>query len=177
MKQVTGKEKLREYETIFIVRADANEQVLEKTNKRVFETVARLNGKIVRFDNLGRKKLAFPVAKNPKGIVMLAGFLSRDGKTVDEIQRNLRMQDDVVRIHSKRIADDVDPESKPAVELTEDKNKIVDVADEPLRPDRDDRGRGRRDDFDAYDDDFVASALAEHGDNESGRGRGDRGGR
>lgn len=166
-------EKLREYETIYIVRPDVGEEALARTNKRVFETVERLHGKMVRFDNWGRKKLAFAVAKQPRGVVMLAGYLARDPKTVDEIQRNLRMVDDVVRIHSVRIADEVDPETRAAVELTDDKNKIADVADESPR-DEERYGRYRRDEEFVGEDEFAAYANDELDDrgHRGGRGRG-----
>jgi len=65
-------------------------------------------------------------------------------KLVAEIERNLRMFDDVVRYQSIKLADETDA-SKPV----EQDVKLAGDVDQPERPAREDRerDRDRRDDF------------------------------
>jgi small subunit ribosomal protein S6 len=63
----------------------------------------------------GKKKTLFPVAKQPRAIYVHASFLG-GAKLVAEIERNLRNLDEVTRYISVKIADEVDPETRPVLE-------------------------------------------------------------
>ena len=107
--------KLREYETVFLVKPDLTDDNVDKVKDRVRSIITREGGKMLRFTIWGKKKTMYPIAKQPRAIYIHAHYLG--GPTlVAEIERNLHNYDEVSRYMSKRLADDIDPESRPTLE-------------------------------------------------------------
>jgi small subunit ribosomal protein S6 len=115
MAETTAAQRLREYETIFLVKPDLTDDVVDKVKERVRAIVGREGGKLLRFTVWGKKKTLYPIAKQPRAIYVHANFL---GSTtlVAEVERNLRNFDEVTRYLSVKLADEVDPESRPVLE-------------------------------------------------------------
>jgi small subunit ribosomal protein S6 len=106
---------LREYETIFLVKPDLTDDSVDKLKERVRGIVNREGGKLIRFTVWGKKKTMFPVAKQPRAIFVQASYLG-GRNLVAEVERNLRNLDEVTRWISVKVADDVDPETRPVQE-------------------------------------------------------------
>ncbi|RKH37024.1 30S ribosomal protein S6 [Corallococcus sicarius] len=115
MAETQAAKRLREYETIFLVKPDLTDDNVDKLKERVRGIVTREGGKVLRFTVWGKKKTLFPVAKQPRAIYVHTSFLG-DGRLVAEIERNLRNLDEVTRYISVKLADEVDPESRPVLE-------------------------------------------------------------
>jgi small subunit ribosomal protein S6 len=107
--------KMREYETVFLVKPDLTDDNVDKVKDKVRGIVGREGGKMLRFTIWGKKKTMYPVAKQPRAIYVHAHYLG-GSKMVAEIERNLHNFDEVSRFMSKKIAEDVDPESRPVLE-------------------------------------------------------------
>jgi small subunit ribosomal protein S6 len=115
MADTQAAKRLREYETIFLVKPDLTDDNVDKLKERVRGIVTREGGKVIRFTVWGKKKTLYPIAKQPRAIYVHANFLG-DTKLVAEIERNLRNLDEVTRYLSVKLADEVDPESRPVLE-------------------------------------------------------------
>lgn len=115
MAETQAAKRLREYETIFLVRPDLTDDNVDKLKERVRGIVGREGGKVLRFTVWGKKKTAFPIAKQPRAIYVHANFLGSTS-LVAEIERNLRNYDEVTRYLSVKLADEVDPETRPVLE-------------------------------------------------------------
>lgn len=115
MAETQAAKRLREYETIFLVKPDLTDDNVDKIKERVRGIVSREGGKVIRFTVWGKKKTLFPVAKQPRAIYIHTHFLG-DSKLVSEVERNLRNFDEVSRYISVKLADEVDPESRPVLE-------------------------------------------------------------
>jgi small subunit ribosomal protein S6 len=115
MAETQAAKRLREYETIFLVKPDLTDDSVDKIKERVRGIVGREGGKVLRFTVWGKKKTLFPIAKQPRAIYVHASFLG-NGKVVSEVERNLRNLDEVTRYISVKIADEVDPETRPVLE-------------------------------------------------------------
>jgi small subunit ribosomal protein S6 len=102
--------KLREYETVFLVKPDLTDENVDKVKDKVRGIVNRDGGKFLRFTIWGKKKVMYPVAKQPRAIFIHAHYLGPT-KLVAEIERNLRNLDEVSRFMSKRLADDVNADA------------------------------------------------------------------
>ena len=107
--------RLREYETIFLVKPDLTDDNVDKLKERVRGIVSREGGKVIRFTVWGKKKTLYPIAKQPRAIYVHTHYLGTS-KMVAEVERNLRNFDEVTRYLSVKIADEVDPESRPVLE-------------------------------------------------------------
>lgn len=99
--------KSREYETIYILRSDVDADTAEKVQARVAEVVGRDNGKLVKVESWGRRKLAYPVAKQKKGVYVYVKFIGRGG-LVAEVERNLKLQDSVLKFQTVLTQEEVD---------------------------------------------------------------------
>ena len=98
---------VREYETIYLMKADTPDDQVEEIKERLRSVVTREGGKVIRFTNQGKRKTAFPIAKNPKAVFMHCLYLGNPG-LVSEVERNLKMIDFVTKYQSVRLADGVD---------------------------------------------------------------------
>ena len=103
----------REYETIFILRPDTNQDGITLVNTRVRHVIDEKGGKILKLDNWGKRKLAYEVKKQLKGIYLYWQYLGNSG-TVEEIERNRRMLDSVIRYYTVKVDSDVDPAARPS---------------------------------------------------------------
>jgi small subunit ribosomal protein S6 len=114
--------KLREYETIFLVRPDLAEDLVDKIVERMRGIVHRDGGKVIKVENWGKKKVAYEVKKNLRAIFLRFVYLGGT-RMVAEFERNLRMTDDVLKYQSVKVADEVDPAARqvePDVKLPGD---------------------------------------------------------
>jgi small subunit ribosomal protein S6 len=128
----TPKRIVREYETIYLMKPDIPDDQVDSIKERLRAMVAREGGKVIRFTNQGKRRTAFPVAKNVKALYMHCLYLGQPG-LVREFERNLKMMDEVSRYQSVRVADEVDFDARqvePDVQVT--------PVEEDMRP-RDDR--------------------------------------
>jgi len=161
----------KEYETIYILKSDVDADSAEKIQARVAEVVDRETGKLVKVESWGRRKLAYPIGKQRKGVYVYVKYVGKGG-LVSELERNLKLQDAVIKFqtvltqeHVDVAALAIDPEEikfarleLPAeAEEAESREKALGLVD--LGPDA---PRSRRDDRedDYADDDFDADELA-----------------
>jgi small subunit ribosomal protein S6 len=123
----------REYETIYLLRAETPDDQADEIKERLRAVVSREGGKVIRFTNQGKRKTAFPVAKNARALYMHCLYLGSPG-LVAELERNLKMIDAVTKYQSIKLAEGVDPDAR-AVEADV---KVAPVEEEP--PKREERG-------------------------------------
>ena len=100
----------REYETIYILRPNVDNDGAEKVIDRAKDVIARLDGTLTKLDNWGKRKLAYPIQKNNRGIFVYLKYVGFND-LVPELERNLRLLDDVVRFQTVLLAEDIDPAS------------------------------------------------------------------
>jgi small subunit ribosomal protein S6 len=100
----------REYETIYILRHDVDNDVAEKVVDRARDVIKRLDGTLTKLDNWGKRKLAYPIQKNSRGIFVYLKYVGFSD-LVAELERNLRLLDEVVRFQTVLLEEDIDPAS------------------------------------------------------------------
>ncbi len=108
----------REYETIYILRPDSTNDVISQVNTKARAVIETGGGTIIKIDNWGKRKLAYEVQKQLKGIYLFFSYLGSAG-LVEELERNLRLTDSVIRYYSVKIAENVDPAARTS-EFTEE---------------------------------------------------------
>jgi small subunit ribosomal protein S6 len=100
----------REYETIYVLRPDVTRENAERIATRVEEVVGREQGKLTSVETWGRRQLAYEVARHRRGVYVYLKYLG-GGPLVSELERNLRMQDDVLKYQTVLVRKDVDTET------------------------------------------------------------------
>ena len=102
---------MRNYEIIFIVRPDATEEDVEKLTSQMEGVVTGTGGKIEKIEKMGRRRLAYRVAKQREGIYILFR-LQGSGDTVKEFERRLKVIDAVIKYMTVRIDEDLERAEK-----------------------------------------------------------------
>ena len=118
-------ERLREYEVVFVLAPNADNTEAERINAKVNEVVSSFGGKLLKLDNWGRRKLAYPIKRNSRGIFVYAKYIGKPG-VVAEVERNLRIADSVLRYQSNLL--------NPAVETADVTVDPEDVKFAPVAP-------------------------------------------
>ena len=103
----------REYETIYILRPNTPNEGVAEVNTRIRGVIEGMGGKIIKVDNWGKRRLAYEVAKERKGIYLYWQYLAQPG-VVEETERNLRMLDSVVRYLTVKVDENVDVGARPS---------------------------------------------------------------
>jgi len=102
----------REYETVYILRPNTPNEGVAEVNTRIKGVIEGMGGKVIKIDNWGKRRLAYEVAKERKGIYLYWQYLAQPG-VVEETERNLRMLDSVIRYLTVKVDEDVDVTARP----------------------------------------------------------------
>lgn len=111
MAQPLPKHRAREYETTFIINPEATTASIEQITGRITDAIDKLDGKLLRAENWGKRRLAYPVRKNNKGYYLYLKYLGYSD-LVHEIERNLRMLEPVIKYLTVKIDEDIDPNTR-----------------------------------------------------------------
>jgi small subunit ribosomal protein S6 len=103
----------REYETIYILRPNTPNEGVAEVNSRIKNVIESMGGKVIKVDNWGKRRLAYEVAKERKGIYLYWQYLAQPG-VVEECERNLRMLDNVIRYLTTKVDEDIDVSARPS---------------------------------------------------------------
>ncbi|MCB1538203.1 MAG: 30S ribosomal protein S6 [Rhodospirillales bacterium] len=90
------------YETVFIARQDLAPAQVEQLAEKMGKIVTDQGGKIHKTEHWGLKTLAYRINKNRKGHYVLFE-LDTPPAALHELERNLRLSEDVLRHMSLRI--------------------------------------------------------------------------
>ena len=97
------------YETTFITRAEMNEDQLKVLQDKLKEVISSFKGEVVAFEDWGTKKLAYKIEKESRG--RFSHFVyTGTGNVVAEMERNLRLNDFVMRFLSVNVAKEFNQE-------------------------------------------------------------------
>jgi small subunit ribosomal protein S6 len=130
----TAPNRAREYETIYILKPDIDADSAEKLGTRLAEVVSRESGRLTKVESWGRRRLAYDIGKQRRGVYMYLKYLG-GGKTVSEIERNLRLADGVIKYQTVLVRSDVEAEG---LNVPEEDIKWERLELPPAEEDRDD---------------------------------------
>ena len=92
----------REYETIYIMQSAVDPDEADRVASKLAEVVTRLDGKLTKVDNWGKRRLAYNIKKNTRGVFVYLKYVGYQD-IVAEIERNLRMTDSVIRFQTIQV--------------------------------------------------------------------------
>ena len=99
---------MRRYETVFIVTPDSSEEELQAVADKFRGVITGMNGKVAAYDEQGKKSLAYNIKKQSKGYYVLMDYLGH-ADVVVELERNMRLDDRILKYLTVKLADQVDP--------------------------------------------------------------------
>lgn len=86
----------RQYELVYILPPDSTEQQLAELHEQVEGIVSRMNGRIEKTENWGRRKLAYEIGRHKEGVYVL-DVIEGSGELMKELDRRLKVMDQVIR--------------------------------------------------------------------------------
>jgi small subunit ribosomal protein S6 len=86
----------RQYELVYIVKPDASDQEVADLHTQVEQIVQRFNATFDKTENWGRRKLAYEIGHHREGTYIVE-TISGSGDVMKEIDRRLRVTDQVIR--------------------------------------------------------------------------------
>ena len=87
---------MREYEILYIVRADLDDDKVQDIIKRVNTLIEKAGGSVERTNVWGKRKLAYEVKHQKEGSYVLQDF-SFDPSRVPELEAALKITEEVLR--------------------------------------------------------------------------------
>jgi small subunit ribosomal protein S6 len=102
----------RLYDLIFIVRPATPEEEIKKILSTIEHACAEKGGKIEKTEHWGTRKLAYRVAKHREGIYLYLQLRTTHGELIHELERRLRVQDNVIKYLTVRLDEDLKRQKK-----------------------------------------------------------------
>ncbi|MEW6058326.1 MAG: 30S ribosomal protein S6 [Bdellovibrionota bacterium] len=96
------------YETTFILRADSSEDQQKALVEKLKSIVKSHDGEVIAVEEWGRRRLAYAIKKETRGVYTYLAFTGNNS-LVAELERNLRINEQVLRFLSVKLGDDFDP--------------------------------------------------------------------
>jgi small subunit ribosomal protein S6 len=87
---------LRDYEILYIVRADLDDEKVQDIVKRVSTLIEKSNGTLERTNLWGKRKLAYDVKHQKEGAYVLQDF-QIGPERIPELESALKITEDVLR--------------------------------------------------------------------------------
>jgi small subunit ribosomal protein S6 len=130
------------YETVFIARQDLAEAQVKTMVDRFTKIITDQGGKVHKTENWGLRNLAYRIKKNRKGHYVLIETDAPPAAVI-ELERNLRLDEDVLRSLTVRLEAQSDGPSvmmeKPGRDDRSERSDRYDRSDRPDRSDRSER--------------------------------------
>jgi len=100
---------MKHYETVYIVNPNIDADSLREIVNKFSDLIKKLKGYIVKVNEWGKRKLAYEVKLFDKGYYVLLDFCGLP-EIVKELERNLKIDDRILKYLTVKIDEDVDPE-------------------------------------------------------------------
>lgn len=84
------------YETLFVVKPTLTEEEIAAQITKVKDVLAKEGAELVGTNDMGMRKLAYPVQKNDRGYYTVL-FYKAEGVVIHELERNLKINEDVIK--------------------------------------------------------------------------------
>lgn len=108
----------RHYETTYILHPDTDEAGAKAIAERIEGVISNSGGEIIRVEEWGRRKLAYRVKQNTRGIYIYVRYTAGP-EAIAELERVLRLLDGVIKFLTLKVDLSFEQELKDAQEREE----------------------------------------------------------
>ena len=84
------------YETLFVVKPTLTEEEITAQITKVKDVLAKEGAELVGTNDMGMRKLAYPVEKHARGYYTVL-FYKAAGTTIEELERNIKNNEDIIK--------------------------------------------------------------------------------
>lgn len=115
---------MRRYESVIIVDPDLPEEDRDGLFQKLTDLIAQNSGFLVDIDAWGNRKLAYEIRKKPRGFYARFDFCGT-GALVDELERNLRIDDRYLKYMTVLLDREVDLDALKAAKAEAEAEKAA----------------------------------------------------
>jgi small subunit ribosomal protein S6 len=101
---------MRRYESIVVLEPDLHDDDIKAFTEKYSQLIMTQGGEVIKVEDWGTKKLAYLVRKRDKGHYILFDYVGNPA-LIFEIERQLKISEDVMKYLSVKLDDDVDLEA------------------------------------------------------------------
>lgn len=98
---------IRQYELVYLITPEATEQEVADLHTQIEQIVQRFGATFDKTENWGRRKLAYEIGHHREAIYVVETISSASGDVMKEIERRLRVIDQVVRHLVVRVDEEI----------------------------------------------------------------------
>ena len=84
------------YETLFVIKPTLTDEEIALQITKVKDILAKEGAELLGTNDMGMRKLAYPVQKNERGYYTIL-FYKAEGTVIQELERNLKINEDVIK--------------------------------------------------------------------------------
>jgi len=84
------------YETLFVVKPTLTDEETVAQITKIKDVLAKEGAELVGTNDMGMRKLAYPVEKNDRGYYTIL-FYKAEGTVINELERNLKINEEVIK--------------------------------------------------------------------------------
>lgn len=96
----------RQYEFVYVLAPTVTNAGVDALQREIEERIRQFDGAVENTDVWGRRKLAYPIGNFTEGIYVVQ-LIRGPGTLVTELERRMRVRDDVLRYLTVRVDDDL----------------------------------------------------------------------
>ncbi len=101
---------MRRYETIVILDPDLGEEGIAQAFDRAKELIEQFEGRLVKLDEWGNRKLAYKIRKKPRGHYLRLDYCGTSN-LVNEMERRFKINDSYLKFMTVLLEEEVDLEA------------------------------------------------------------------
>jgi len=87
---------MNNYETLYVLKPTLTDEETAANIAKIEAILVREGAEILATNNMGMRKLAYPVEKNERGVYTIVYFKA-EGSVINELERNLKFNEEVIK--------------------------------------------------------------------------------
>jgi small subunit ribosomal protein S6 len=92
----TKRNTMNNYETLYVLKPTLTDEETAANIAKIEAILVREGAQILAINNMGMRKLAYPVEKNERGVYTIVYFKAQ-GTVINELERNLKFNEEVIK--------------------------------------------------------------------------------
>jgi small subunit ribosomal protein S6 len=127
--QTKRRTQMNHYETLFVVKPTLTDEEIKAQIEKNISIITKEGGEVVAIDDMGMRKLAYPVEKNERGYYTVV-YHKSPGTLIAELERQMRYNEEVIKfmtvrfVNKKEIAEFTKMANNAAKKQTATKDEI-----------------------------------------------------
>lgn len=120
---------MRTYETIFIVHPDSVGEQYAGTVEKFRKILEEQKANILKLEEWGTRKLAYPVKKQTRGTYVLVAY-EAEPQVIAEFERRLRIDESIIKFQTVHLEKGLPPAKEEATAPGREEPAIEEMAEE-----------------------------------------------